>query len=363
MRDGLLGDFVRRDVGSIARGCARTVVLSAIALTLTPLMATSLSDSGRPAFVEEAKAALLAESLYAEARAVWESRPPSEMAERGGRVYAPRVAPDATEALRAFAAGRLGERAPLLTPGLASGDAEMRTALAGPQNFASNMSIAASLRSRDPQLGVAESVQTASLAPTVRPGATASDSPGTEMAFAPASGLSASSRFNDILRDREEGFVPPIGDKDHAWAATPLPASVFSKEEQTCLATGIYFEARGEVARGQEAVAQVILNRVRAPSYPDTICGVVYQNKHMRNRCQFSFACDGIPDRITNRSAYEKAERIALEVTKGEIWLPEVGSATHYHATYVRPRWARAMERVDKIGLHIFYRTFGGGWN
>lgn len=362
MRDGRLGDFVRRDVGSIARGCARTVVLSAFALTLTPLMATSLSDSGRPAFVEEAKAALLAESLLEEARAVWESRPASPMAERGGRVYAPRVAPDATEALRSFAAGRVGERAPLLTPGLANGDAEMRTALAGPQNFASNMTIAASLRSNDPKLGVSESVQTASLRPTDRPGSSADDSTGSEMAFAPSSGPSASSRFNDILR-RDEGFVPPLGEKDHAWAATPLPAAAFSKEEQTCLATGIYFEARGEVARGQEAVAQVILNRVRAPSYPDTICGVVYQNQHMRNRCQFSFACDGIPDRITNRRAYEKAERIALEVTKGEIWLPEVGSATHYHATYVRPRWARAMERVDKIGLHIFYRTFGGGWN
>ncbi|MCG6116568.1 MAG: cell wall hydrolase, partial [Mesorhizobium sp.] len=158
-------------------------------------------------------------------------------------------------------------------------------------------------------------------------------------------------------------FVPPIGENDHAWAATPLPAASFGAAEQKCLATGIYFEARGESEDGQAAVAQVILNRVRNPTYPDTICGVVYQNRTWRNRCQFSFACDGRPDRITNKRAYERAERIAMEVTTGQTWLSDVGSATHYHATYVRPRWARTMEKVDKIGLHVFYRTYNGGWN
>lgn len=350
-----------RGIGPMANTVARSALLATFSLTITPLLATSLSDGDRPAFVQEAEAAIAADALVAESRALWESRPLGQMAEKGDRVLQPHS--KATEAIRAFAAGRLGERGSLLTAGLVGGDELMRTALAGPQDFAANMSTASSLQSSDPQLSAAGSVLTAALRPTSRPADVLSDAASSELGYAPSSGPSISSRFDDILRERPGGFVPPIGEKDHAWAATPLPASAFSKKEQTCLATGIYFEARGEVPQGQEAVAQVILNRVRAPSYPDTICDVVYQNQHMRNRCQFSFACDGIPDRITNKQAYAKAERIALAVTNGDIWIPEVGSATHYHATYVRPRWARAMERVDKIGLHIFYRTFGGGWN
>nr|WP_246753847.1 cell wall hydrolase [Jiella flava] len=167
--------------------------------------------------------------------------------------------------------------------------------------------------------------------------------------------------FERVLKDQPEAFIPPIDDGDHAWAATALPQKAYSKAEQTCLANGIYFEARGESSQGQAAVAQVILNRVRNPAYPNSICGVVYQNKNWRNRCQFSFACDGHKDRVRDAEAYDKAKDIAEEVTEGKIWIAEVGSATHYHATYVRPRWARAMEEVDKIGRHIFYRTFDGG--
>jgi spore germination cell wall hydrolase CwlJ-like protein len=173
------------------------------------------------------------------------------------------------------------------------------------------------------------------------------------------------SPFDSILReDRNAGrFIPEIAPDDHAWAATALPGSVFSKEEQTCLAEGIYFEARSEPLKGQAAVAQVILNRVRNPTYPKTICGVVYQNKAWRNRCQFSFACDMIRDLIYSRSHWKTAKEVAMAVTAGKIWLPEVGSATHYHATYVNPPWAKTMKRVGKIGMHIFYRTYGGGWS
>ncbi|HET9705729.1 MAG TPA: cell wall hydrolase [Vicinamibacterales bacterium] len=115
--------------------------------------------------------------------------------------------------------------------------------------------------------------------------------------------------------------------------------------------------------RGQAAVAQVVLNRVRNPAYPATICGVVYQNDNWRNRCQFSFACDGIKDRVTSRYHYRRAEEIAMAVTAGKIFLPEVASSTHYYADYVNPRWARTMQKMKKIGLHIFYRTYGGGWS
>ncbi len=172
------------------------------------------------------------------------------------------------------------------------------------------------------------------------------------------------SPFDAILKKPEAGrFIPPIGRDDHAWAATPLPAETFSAREQQCLASGIYFEARGESARGQAAVAQVILNRVRNPAYPDTICGVVYQNEDWRNRCQFSFACDNIRDRIRSQYHWKMAREVAMAVTAGKIWLNEVGSSTHYHAVYVRPKWARSMKKVGRIGLHIFYRTYGGGWS
>ena len=184
-------------------------------------------------------------------------------------------------------------------------------------------------------------------------------------AYAPSKpDFARQSPFDAILTDKKNDgrFVPQIGPDDHAWAATPLPPGVFSPAEQQCLASGIYFEARGESVKGQAAVAQVILNRVRNPAYPDTICGVVYQNENWRNRCQFSFACDNIKDRIRSEAHWKMARDVGLAVTAGKIWLEQVGSSTHYHAVYVRPNWARTMKKVGRIGLHIFYRTYGGGW-
>ncbi len=175
------------------------------------------------------------------------------------------------------------------------------------------------------------------------------------------------SPFASLIRAEkgpDEGrFIPPVAADDHHWARRPVPAKAFSKDAQRCLAAGIYFEARGEPIKGQAAVGQVILNRVRNPKYPKTICGVVYQNDHWRNRCQFSFACDGIRDRVKSRAHWDMAEDVALAVTAGKIWIPEVGSSTHYHANYVRPNWARTMKRMNRIGRHIFYRTYGGGWS
>lgn len=186
-------------------------------------------------------------------------------------------------------------------------------------------------------------------------------------AYAPAApNYATASPFASLLKgeDPSDGrFIPPMAPGDHAWMKMPLPAHVFSDKEQKCLAEGIYFEARGEEVKGQAAVAQVILNRVRAPAYPNTICGVVYQNRTWRNRCQFSFACDGTRPRVTSQRHYKLASDVAMAVTAGKIFLPEVASSTHYHATYVSPRWARTMDKVKKIGLHIFYRTKGGGWS
>ena len=182
----------------------------------------------------------------------------------------------------------------------------------------------------------------------------------------PAPDYARKSPFASLLKEEDEDggrFIPPLAEGDHAWMSKPLPPHVFTAAEQKCLATGIYFEARGESLRGQAAVAQVILNRVRNPAYPGTICGVVYQNDNWRNRCQFSFACDGRKDRITSQRHYKIAQQVAMAVTAGKIFLPEVASSTHYYAQYVSPRWARSMEKMKKIGLHIFYRTYGGGWD
>ena len=171
------------------------------------------------------------------------------------------------------------------------------------------------------------------------------------------------SPFDSILTSKKpKRFVPKLERDHHDWATSVLPASVFTPKEQQCLAEAIYFEAVTEPLKGQAAVAQVVLNRVRNPTFPDSICGVVYQNEDWRNRCQFSFACDRKPDTIAAKNKFETAKDIALAVTAGKIYLKEVGDSTHYHATYVSPSWRRTMTKVGRIGLHIFYRTRNGGW-
>jgi len=130
---------------------------------------------------------------------------------------------------------------------------------------------------------------------------------------------------------------------------------------EKCLTDAIYFEARGEPVRGQIAVAQVVMNRVFSGYYPNTVCGVVYQNSHRRMRCQFTFACDGIRDRITEPDAWDRAKEIAHETLDGKLWLADIGKATHYHAYWVHPSWVREMARLYKIGVHTFYRPRNWG--
>jgi cell wall hydrolase len=134
-----------------------------------------------------------------------------------------------------------------------------------------------------------------------------------------------------------------------------LVGAMRAKQEK-CLADAIYFEARGEPVRGQMAVAQVVVNRVFSGYYPHTICGVVYQNAHRHLRCQFTFACDGIPERVNEPAAWERAKHIAREALDGKFWLNDIGKATHYHARWVHPWWVREMRRLDRIGVHTFYR-------
>jgi spore germination cell wall hydrolase CwlJ-like protein len=164
--------------------------------------------------------------------------------------------------------------------------------------------------------------------------------------------------------------MPAMASEQLAYARANAPvmggfstgtAVAVNDKELWCLATAIYFEARGESYRGQVAVAQVVLNRVKDYRYPDTICGVVYQNQSRRNSCQFSFACDGIPESINDERSWAQAQDIATRFTNGELYLTEVANATHYHATYVRPAWAPRMTKLTQIGLHVFYK-FKSGW-
>lgn len=125
--------------------------------------------------------------------------------------------------------------------------------------------------------------------------------------------------------------------------------------EENCLARAIYFEARSESELGQLAVAKVILNRVKDPDFPKTICGVVYQGSGRRNSCQFSFACDGLPDDVKQPGAWSRSKHVAQKALAGDQTVRVIGTATNYHADYVNPKWAKSMKRLIKIGRHIFY--------
>jgi spore germination cell wall hydrolase CwlJ-like protein len=130
---------------------------------------------------------------------------------------------------------------------------------------------------------------------------------------------------------------------------------------EKCLAEAVYFEARGEAVRGQIAVAQVVMNRTFSGFYPTTVCGVVYQNKHRHYACQFTFACDNVADVVRERDMWERARKIAKAMLDGQLWLPEVGKSTHYHAYWVHPSWVSEMKKMYKFGVHTFYRPRAWG--
>lgn len=125
-----------------------------------------------------------------------------------------------------------------------------------------------------------------------------------------------------------------------------------------CLTLALYYEAANEPTQGQRAVAQVVLNRVAHPSYPASVCGVVFQGSERRTGCQFSFTCDGSLARKPARATWDRARTVATEALAGHVHTA-VGTATHYHATYVLPYWAASLDNVGTIGLHTFYRWRG----
>lgn len=126
-----------------------------------------------------------------------------------------------------------------------------------------------------------------------------------------------------------------------------------------CLTSAIYYEAANEPDDGQRAVAQVVLNRVRSPLWPNSVCGVVYQGSERTDyKCQFTFSCDGAMARLPAAAAWVRARRVAEEALAGKVYTP-VGLATHYHTLAVRPEWSSSLQAVAVIGAHIFYRNPG----
>jgi spore germination cell wall hydrolase CwlJ-like protein len=128
-----------------------------------------------------------------------------------------------------------------------------------------------------------------------------------------------------------------------------------SREELTCLAQALYHEARGEGRAGQIAVAEVVLNRVESPRFPDTICGVVQEGADRGRGCQFSFVCNGAMNARLEPAAWRRAQALAREMAQGAPRALTEG-ATHFHAVRVSPSWARVYRLTAEIGAHRFYR-------
>ena len=132
------------------------------------------------------------------------------------------------------------------------------------------------------------------------------------------------------------------------------------KQALECLANAVYYEAGSQDDAGERAVAQVVLNRVRHPAFPASICGVVYEGSTRPTGCQFTFTCDGSLYRQPDVAGWRRAYTIAQQALNGSVYGP-VGYATHYHANYVVPYWAPTLSKNAIIGAHIFYR-WAGGW-
>jgi spore germination cell wall hydrolase CwlJ-like protein len=140
----------------------------------------------------------------------------------------------------------------------------------------------------------------------------------------------------------------------------PYDSTLAADRALRCLTQAVYYEAGFEPMEGRYAVAQVILNRMRHPAYPNSVCGVVYQGSQRRTGCQFSFTCDGSLHRAPDPKSWAVARDIATQALSGKV-TSAVGMATHYHANYVSPYWAPTLTKLSKIGAHIFYR-WPGNW-
>lgn len=147
-------------------------------------------------------------------------------------------------------------------------------------------------------------------------------------------------------------------------AARPFALNLPSTQMNTklsavdCLTAAVYYEAASETLTGQRAVAQVVLNRMRHPAYPNSVCGVVFQGSQRKTGCQFTFTCDGSLNRRPSASGWARARAVAAAALSGYVE-PSVGLATHYHTLWVVPYWSANLTKLRTVGSHIFYRWSG----
>jgi spore germination cell wall hydrolase CwlJ-like protein len=177
-------------------------------------------------------------------------------------------------------------------------------------------------------------------------------------AVAPASNLVPDDMSQEAAR-QFNALLPDAGLPIPAMKPFKLPAAGAERERALlCLTQAVYYEAGFEPGEGQQAVAQVVLNRLRHPDYPKSVCGVVYQGAQRQTGCQFSFTCDGSLARPVSAPAWAQSKAVAAQALNGFVYAP-VGAATHYHADYVFPFWSMTLVKLRQLGAHIFYRMTG----
>ena len=155
--------------------------------------------------------------------------------------------------------------------------------------------------------------------------------------------------------------IPLTGGPNPAAAAFLFKGGETARTQAlNCLASAVYYEAGNQDTDGERAVAQVVLNRVRHPAFPNSVCGVVYEGSTRPTGCQFTFTCDGSLARAPAADGWRRAWKVAENALLGDVYAP-VGWATHYHADYVLPTWASSMAKNAIVGAHLFYR-WPGGW-
>ena len=182
--------------------------------------------------------------------------------------------------------------------------------------------------------------------------------PDAEPQSAPGTPLDSSAHWDNSAPQTGRGALA-LPDSGPAARALTQPASLVDRERAlSCLTAAIYYEAASEPDAGQRAVAQVVLNRVTHPSFPKTVCGVVYQGSERSTGCQFTFSCDGALARKPSQMFWKRAEAVARDALAGFVYAP-VGLATHYHTFAVHPYWADSLNFIGQIGAHRFYRFEG----
>ncbi|MFC6583745.1 cell wall hydrolase [Sulfitobacter aestuariivivens] len=174
-----------------------------------------------------------------------------------------------------------------------------------------------------------------------------------ELAMIEASGLAATG--DKRLKSMLVPAAATAGGVNFTRAWIDAQPKAKGSEQWRCLAEALYFEARGETVKGQFAVAEVIMNRVKSKRFPSSLCGVINQGTGKKYQCQFTYTCDGYAEVIAEPRAFARVSKVARAIMDGKA--PQLtDGATHYHTTAVRPRWSRVYTRTTKIGVHLFYR-------